>query len=58
MAVSRLGDRTRRMAAETAVADRRAAIVVFLTTAKRAVRSATLWGVLFGGLIANEALSY
>jgi ABC-2 type transport system permease protein len=41
-----------------AVADRRAAIAVFLATAKRAVRSAILWGVLFGGLIANEALSY
>jgi ABC-2 type transport system permease protein len=57
------------MATETAVGDhrtaiggavavRRAAIAVFLSTAKRAVRSAILWGVLFGGLIANEALSY
>ncbi len=40
------------------VADRRAALVVFVATAKRAVRSAILWGLLFGGLIAQEALGY
>lgn len=39
-------------------AGRRARLAVFLATAKRAVRSAILWGLLFGGLIANEALSY
>jgi ABC-2 type transport system permease protein len=39
-------------------AHRLATLAVFLTTAKRAVRSAILWGLLFGGLIANEALSY
>ena len=31
---------------------------VGLRTARRAVRSAAVWGVLFGGLVANEALSY
>ncbi len=32
--------------------------VVAVRTARRATRSATVWGLLFGGLIANEALSY
>ncbi len=38
--------------------DRRAATVIALTTAKRAVRSGAVWGVLFGGLVVQEALSY
>jgi ABC-2 type transport system permease protein len=49
---------TRPATAGAVVGDRRATIAVFLTTAKRAVRSAILWGLLFGGLIANEALTY
>jgi ABC-2 type transport system permease protein len=32
--------------------------VVARRTARRAVRSAAVWGLLFGGLVANEALSY
>ena len=32
--------------------------VVGRRTARRAVRSAAVWGVLFGALVANEALSY
>jgi ABC-2 type transport system permease protein len=38
--------------------DRRAATVIAVTTAKRAVRSGAVWGVLFGGLVLQEALGY
>ena len=38
--------------------ERRAKTVVATTTASRAIRSAVLWGALFGLLIANEALTY
>jgi ABC-2 type transport system permease protein len=38
--------------------DRRAATIVAWTTAKRAMRSAVVWGVLFGVLVLNETLSY
>ena len=37
---------------------RSAATVIASTTAKRAARSAAVWGVLFGTLLLNEALSY
>ncbi len=40
------------------VDDRRAATTVAWTSAKRTVRSAVVWGALFGVLIANEALDY
>jgi polyether ionophore transport system permease protein len=40
------------------VDDRRAAAVIAVRTAKRAARSAAVWGALFGVLVANEALSY
>lgn len=40
------------------VGPRAGAWVVGRRTARRAVRSAALWGLLFGGLVANEALSY
>ena len=43
---------------EASVSDRRAATTVAWTTAKRASRSAAVWGGLFGLLIANEALGY
>ena len=46
------------MPLEIASQDRRAATVVTFATAKRAVRSAAIWGTLFGVLILNEALSY
>jgi ABC-2 type transport system permease protein len=39
-------------------ADRRAATVIASTTAKRAARSGAVWGVLFGGLAAYDALGY
>jgi polyether ionophore transport system permease protein len=38
--------------------DRRAATVIAVTTAKRAARSGAVWGVLFGGLAAYDALGY
>ena len=46
------------MRADTDRDERRAATVIALTTARRAARSAAVWGALFGGLVANEALSY
>jgi len=46
------------MRPEAGTGDRRAATAIALTTAKRAARSGALWGVLFGGLVLNEALSY
>jgi ABC-2 type transport system permease protein len=46
------------MRSDASVRDRRAATVVALTTAKRAVRSAAVWGALFGLLVMNEALGY
>ncbi|MGZ4707115.1 MAG: hypothetical protein ACXWBN_00065 [Acidimicrobiales bacterium] len=46
------------MTADVETADRRAATTIALMTARRSARSAALWGVLFGALIANEALSY
>jgi ABC-2 type transport system permease protein len=38
--------------------ERRAASIVSWITAKRAMRSAVVWGLLFGVLVLNEALSY
>jgi len=38
--------------------DRRAATVIALSTTKRAARSGGVWGVLFGLLVINDALSY
>jgi ABC-2 type transport system permease protein len=38
--------------------DRRAAVVIVVTTARRAARSGAVWGVLFGGLAAYDALGY
>lgn len=43
---------------EGGTGNRRAATVIAVTTAKRAVRSGVVWGVLFGGLVLQEALSY
>jgi ABC-2 type transport system permease protein len=39
-------------------ADRRAARTVTVVTARRAVRSGAVWGLLFGLLIFNEAVTY
>jgi len=38
--------------------DRRASIAVALTAARRAVRSAAVWGLALGWLVMNEALGY
>jgi ABC-2 type transport system permease protein len=46
------------MRREGSSGDRRAATVIAVTTAKRAARSGTVWGVLFGGLAAYDALGY
>lgn len=46
------------MPPDDGAADRRAGITVAIVVAKRAVRSAAIWGALFGVLVANEALSY
>lgn len=46
------------MPPEAALRERRAATAVVLTVAKRAARSGAIWGVLFGALILNEALTY
>jgi len=46
------------MSSEFRTQGRRAASVVALTTAKRAMRSGAVWGLLVGVLAANEALSY
>jgi len=46
------------MPPETGTAGRRAATVIAVTTAKRAARSAAVWGVLFGALVAYDALGY
>jgi polyether ionophore transport system permease protein len=43
---------------ESTVSDRQAATTIARITAKRAMRSGTVWGALFGLLVANEALSY
>jgi putative exporter of polyketide antibiotics len=48
----------RRLQPELSVRDRRAASTVAVIVAKRAVRSAAVWGALFGVLILNEALSW
>lgn len=51
-----------RAAAESAAMSesglRASTLVVALRTARRATRSAAVWGLLFGGLVANEALTY
>jgi ABC-2 type transport system permease protein len=46
------------MPPELGAGDRRAATTVALITLKRAVRSAAVWGGLFGLLVANEALTF
>lgn len=46
------------MRPERSVGERRAATTVAWLTAKRAARSAAVWGMLFGLLVLNEALSY
>jgi ABC-2 type transport system permease protein len=46
------------MQPETGTADRRAATVIAVTTAKRAARSAVVWGVVLGALVLDLALSY
>ncbi len=46
------------MRREAGIGDRRAAAAVPLTTAKRAARSAAIWGALFGVLVFNEVASY
>lgn len=46
------------MPPERSVGELRAATTVAWTTATRAIRSAVVWGALFGVLIANEVLSY
>ena len=46
------------MQPETGTADRRAATVIARTTAKRAARSAVVWGVVLGALVLDLALSY
>jgi polyether ionophore transport system permease protein len=43
---------------EGRLADRRAATVIAVRTARSASRSAAVWGVLFGGLVAQQAISY
>ena len=46
------------MRPETGTADRRAATVIARTTAKRAARSAVVWGAVLGALVLDLALSY
>jgi len=46
------------MPPDTHMGDRRAATVIAKRTARSAARSAGLWGVLFGGLVAQQTLSY
>lgn len=46
------------MRRETGAGDRRAATVIAVTIARRATRSGAVWGVLFGGLAAYDALGY
>jgi ABC-2 type transport system permease protein len=46
------------MRPETSADDHQATRAIARETAKRAARSGALWGVLFGGLVANEALGY
>jgi len=46
------------MSHETGTHDRWVTAVVAWTTAKRAMRSATGWGLLFGALVFNEMASY
>ena len=46
------------MSAAPAVGDLRSALTVATLTARRAARSAAVWGVLFGVLIFNDAVSY
>jgi polyether ionophore transport system permease protein len=41
-----------------AMCERASSWTVARRTARRAARSAVIWGLLFGGLVANEALSY
>lgn len=46
------------MRREGGTGDGRAATVIAVSTARRAARSGAVWGVLFGGLAAYDALGY
>ena len=46
------------MSAAVAVGELRSALTVATLTARRAARSGAVWGLLFGALIFNEAVSY
>jgi len=46
------------MSHETGTHDRWSAVVVAWTTAKRAMRSAAVWGLLFGALVFSEMTGY
>ncbi|HYB14337.1 MAG TPA: ABC transporter permease subunit [Streptosporangiaceae bacterium] len=46
------------MRPETGTSDRRAATTVAVTTAKRAARSAVVWGVVMGAWVLQQALTY
>jgi polyether ionophore transport system permease protein len=46
------------MTGERGSADRRAATLIAVMTARRAVRSGAVWGAVFGLLVLNEAVSY
>jgi hypothetical protein len=46
------------MPSDHRMAEGRAATVIAARTARGAARSAAPWGVLFGGLVAQQALSY
>jgi ABC-2 type transport system permease protein len=44
--------------ADAVTTERAPGLVIARVTARRAVRSAAIWGLVFGGMIANEALTY
>ncbi len=46
------------MTRERGTAGRRAATLIAVMTARRAVRSGAVWGAVFGLLVLNEAVSY